>query len=283
MYQTVMTDLDGTVLTPVNTVNAELTDYLKILRDRGVRIFAVTGRSLSEAQEVLPTDFPIEGIVTANGMSVYAGTKQIFQSALPGQLVAKLLHRAESEQLYYQLHPSSGGKIALTRDRTYFEEQIGGDQPESVSENEWLSRKKAVFGDMIWKEDLSASEQEAISKIYFFSKSVAKMDEWKTELASLSDEKPFDYFSSSHSNVEVNAKDISKASGIRILLRYFHLSPESALVFGDGENDLPMFQIAGHAVAMKNAPDHIKEQADEVTDFSYAENGLYHFLKKTFG
>ncbi|WP_100486117.1 HAD family hydrolase [Sporolactobacillus pectinivorans] len=282
MYQTIMTDLDGTVLTLANTVTNELNDYLKALRSRGVHIFAVTGRSLDRALKVLPDDFPIEGIVTANGMSVYAGTKQIFQGALPKQLVQKLLYRAESEKIYYQLDKDNGS-IALTRDKTYFLEQINKDRPESVSENEWLSRRQAVSGELIWKDGLSEKELSEISKIYFFSESVERMKKWKADLTKLSEAIPFDCYSSSHSNVEVNQKNISKASGIRILLDYFHLSPEKAIVFGDGENDLPMFQIAGHAVAMKNAPDHVQKQADEVTDFSYTGNGLYHFLKKTFG
>jgi 5-amino-6-(5-phospho-D-ribitylamino)uracil phosphatase len=33
---------------------------------------------------------------------------------------------------------------------------------------------------------------------------------------------------------------------------------------------------------MQNAADEIKENADEVTELPYDENGLYHFLRKEF-
>jgi hydroxymethylpyrimidine pyrophosphatase-like HAD family hydrolase len=33
---------------------------------------------------------------------------------------------------------------------------------------------------------------------------------------------------------------------------------------------------------MKNATDLVKEQADEVTEYSYREDGLYRFLKAKF-
>lgn len=282
MYQTVMTDLDGTVLTTVNTVTEELRNYLKVLQRRGVHIFAVTGRPYKDAWDVLHEDFPAEGMVTANGMAVYAGTDNIFQGALPEELVPELIRCAERAEIYYELNPAAGGRVTLTQDRPYILEQICGPKPDSVSRNEWLARLRAVNQIIVWKDKVTRPESSEVSKMYFFSKDAEKMRLWKKELAELSRKMPFDFFSSSQNNAEVTAKGISKASGIRILLDHYHLSPKTALAIGDGENDLPMFRIAGHSAAMKNAPDHVRAQADEVTDYSYAENGLYHFLKKTF-
>ncbi|WP_240697294.1 HAD family hydrolase [Sporolactobacillus sp. THM19-2] len=282
VYETVLTDLDGTVLTPVNTVNAELTACLKKIKARGVRIFAVTGRSYSEACNILPADFPVDGMVTANGMAVFAGGTNIYQNALPAELVSELLQRAEKKQLYYQLHPVSGGRAALLCDRPCFKRLIRGERPESVHINEWLSRKDAVYRDMIWLDHLSPEDRENMSKMYFFSRNVSVIRSWIEELETISRRIPFEHFSSSKNNVEVNNQGVSKASGIEILLKHFHLNPAEALAFGDGENDLPMFRVAGHSVAMKNAPEHVKRHADEVTDRSNAENGLCKYLEKTF-
>ncbi|WP_010631853.1 Cof-type HAD-IIB family hydrolase [Sporolactobacillus vineae] len=281
MYQTVMMDLDGTTLTPENTVPEELNNYLKKLRARGVHVFVVTGRTLGRISNILPADFPAEGIVTTNGMAVYAGGRMIYRNALPEKLVLELLHHARSHKIYYQMDTSEDS-FALLRDKPYFVEQISGQRPESVSKNEWLSRKQAIAGDLVWKETMSREELADVNKIYFFSSIPEKIENWKERLNQLRTKIPFDCFSSSHSNVEASGKGVSKATGIRILLNHFHLSPEKAVVFGDGENDLPMFRIAGHSVAMQNAPDAIKQQADEVTRYSHAENGLYHFLKQTF-
>ncbi|RYL94355.1 Cof-type HAD-IIB family hydrolase [Sporolactobacillus sp. THM7-4] len=282
MYQSILMDLDGTVLTPVNTVTDELNDYLKFLRNHGVHVFAVTGRTYQEAWNVLPDDFPAEGMVTANGMAVYVGSEKVLQHALPGELVETLINRARDERLYYEMHPISGGRAALLEDQSYFREQIHGKRPETVAENEWLSRLNAVNQEIDWKNAVTKEECSEMNKLYFFSTDVAKMDRWKKELSRLAERTPFDCFSSTRNNTEVIVKGISKASGIRYLMDYCHLSLGSALVVGDGENDLPMFQAAGHSAAMKNAPDHVKKQADEVTDYSYAENGLYRFLKKSF-
>lgn len=280
---TIMFDLDGTVLTPVNTVPKELTSYLKELRERGIRIFAVTGRSFSEVSEVFPEDFPIEGMVTANGMAVFAGREKIFQSALDPRLAHDLIQRARDRQLFYEIHPIGGGRYAFNKDKDYMEAQISGEKPEQVHINEWLSRKEVIRKTMTWKKQISNEAWSEFIKIYFYRSSVDYMKEWKEELTALSQETPFDFFSSSPNNVEVNTKGISKASGIHILLKQFRLSAEKILVIGDGENDLPMFRIAGHAVAMKNAPEAIQTQADEVTEYPNSENGVFKFLKKKFG
>lgn len=75
-----------------------------------------------------------------------------------------------------------------------------------------------------------------------------------------------------------NATDLipkgnGKADGIRATLERFHLKPEEAIAFGDGENDMPMFQICGIGVAMDNAQQKVKDAADYVT-LSVYEDGV---------
>jgi hydroxymethylpyrimidine pyrophosphatase-like HAD family hydrolase len=50
------------------------------------------------------------------------------------------------------------------------------------------------------------------------------------------------------------------------LLEFFGLKPEEAIAFGDGGNDIPMIKAAGIGVAMGNATDIVKAEADYVAD-----------------
>lgn len=59
---------------------------------------------------------------------------------------------------------------------------------------------------------------------------------------------------------------VSKWKAIEQLLEQWNIQPEEVLAIGDHENDLPMIQGAGVGVAMGNAPDHVKAQANYVTD-----------------
>ncbi|MFS1663416.1 bifunctional Cof-type HAD-IIB family hydrolase/peptidylprolyl isomerase [Streptococcus sp. zg-JUN1979] len=76
---------------------------------------------------------------------------------------------------------------------------------------------------------------------------------------------------------DVVSKAMSKAAGVSELADLLGLKPENILVFGDGPNDLEVFDYAGIAIAMGNAVPELKEKADYVTK-TVAEDGIYHAL-----
>lgn len=58
---------------------------------------------------------------------------------------------------------------------------------------------------------------------------------------------------------------VSKASGLSYVVDRLGLGPADVLAIGDGSNDVEMLEWAGRGVAMGNAPDAVKEIADDVT------------------
>ena len=70
-----------------------------------------------------------------------------------------------------------------------------------------------------------------------------------------------------------------KGAGIQKVLAYYGLTPEDAMAFGDGNNDIEMFQAVGHSVAMGNASADLKAIASEVCG-TCAEDGIYHYCKE---
>ncbi|MGE6719505.1 HAD family hydrolase [Peribacillus frigoritolerans] len=275
----IVLDLDGTTLNERNTVNETLEQYIGELRESGKLIFIATGRTLEEVRDVLPAGMEADGMVTANGMSVFIGKEQIVEHALSTELVEELVAKAGAEEIFYEVHPNEGTRMALLKDKDYMVKQGLIPKPETVDENEWLSRQDAVEDKIRWSEQLDI---KSVAKIYFFSNEMNTIRKWKAELGKIKQYNAFTTASSTHHNVEVTVEGITKATGVQLLLKHFQLAPEDILAVGDGENDLPLFKLAGHCVAMKNATDLVKEQADEVTEYSYREDGLYRFLKGKF-
>ncbi|MEB2629485.1 HAD family hydrolase [Peribacillus frigoritolerans] len=275
----IVLDLDGTTLNERNAVNETLEQYIGELRESGKLIFIATGRTLEEVRDVLPAGMEADGMVTANGMSVFIGKEQIVEHALSTELVEELVAKAGAEEIFYEVHPNEGTRMALLKDKDYMVKQGLIPKPETVDENEWLSRQDAVEDKIRWSEQLDI---KSVAKIYFFSNEMDTIRKWKAELGKIKQYNAFTTASSTHHNVEVTVEGITKATGVQLLLKHFQLAPEEILAVGDGENDLPLFKLAGHCVAMKNATDLVKEQADEVTEYSYREDGLYRFLKAKF-
>ena len=279
MYQAIVLDLDGTTLNEENTVNKTLIEYIAKLRESGKLVFIATGRTLQEVREVVPDSLVVDGMVTANGMSAFIGDRQVIEHALPPDLVEKLVHEAEERGIYYEVHPNDGPRLTLTRDKDYVTGLIREPKPDSVEENEWRARLAAIAEEIEWTDTL---QKEGIAKIYFFSREQSAIRDWKADLDRMKQETGFTTASSTLHNVEITVEGISKATGVKLLLEHFELQKEDILAVGDGENDLPLFELAGHCVAMKNATSLVKGKADEVTDYPHTEDGLYRFLKKTF-
>ncbi len=74
--------------------------------------------------------------------------------------------------------------------------------------------------------------------------------------------------------IDIMPRSGGKDIGLGIMADYLGLRPEDCLAAGDGENDIPMLEKAGFAVAMGNATPATKEAADLVTA-SVDEDGLF--------
>jgi Cof subfamily protein (haloacid dehalogenase superfamily) len=64
--------------------------------------------------------------------------------------------------------------------------------------------------------------------------------------------------------VELLASGVSKATGLAVVAGRLGLGPDDVWAIGDEWNDVPMFEWAGTAIAMGNAPDHVRVAADRV-------------------
>lgn len=52
-----------------------------------------------------------------------------------------------------------------------------------------------------------------------------------------------------------------KGAAVEAILKRLGLTREEAIAFGDGSNDVPMFEKVGTAVAMENSTEEVKSKA----------------------
>lgn len=81
--------------------------------------------------------------------------------------------------------------------------------------------------------------------------------------------------------LEINAKNVNKGSAVTFLLKMLNLSGQQAVAFGDGANDIEMFQAVKYGIAVKNANPLLKQVAFQETD-SYDQSGVGKALYKWF-
>ena len=64
--------------------------------------------------------------------------------------------------------------------------------------------------------------------------------------------------------VTVTVAGVDKGTGLQVVCDYLGIAPDEAMAVGDAQPDVAMFEVARVGVAMGNAPDEVKAQADAV-------------------
>ena len=76
--------------------------------------------------------------------------------------------------------------------------------------------------------------------------------------------------------IDVLPKNVSKGTAIQTLLNSMAATQVETYAFGDQNNDLSMFQLADHGIAMRKGTEELKAQASYVAK---TENGVLEGLK----
>lgn len=82
--------------------------------------------------------------------------------------------------------------------------------------------------------------------------------------------------------LEIVDAGIQKAMGVEAIAKFYDISPDNIIAFGDEANDYEMIQYAGRGVVMKNGIDGLKEISDDITSHTNDEQGLAKYLIKYF-
>lgn len=83
---------------------------------------------------------------------------------------------------------------------------------------------------------------------------------------------------SSDKTLEITHKEATKSHGINYILSLNNIPKERVAAFGDGHNDIPMFETVGTPIVMSNASEEIKQYGKYITKPN-TENGVSYGIK----
>lgn len=101
----------------------------------------------------------------------------------------------------------------------------------------------------------------------------------KQALKNMYDE--IDLVSYSPKTLDIVPKHVSKLSGVQFLCNQYFVKREEVVAIGSDLDDKPLIEWAGLGVAMGNAPQEVKDEADWITR-SNEENGVAYMVKEHF-
>ncbi|MFF5314988.1 HAD family hydrolase [Streptomyces massasporeus] len=262
-YSLIATDLDGTLLRGDDTLSDRSLAALARVADAGAQHLVVTGRPAPRVRPLLD-DLGCTGLaVCGQGAQVYdAGADRLLWSiTLDRELAETALGKIEAEvgQVYAAVDQDGVDGLTLI--------EPGYLMPHPTLPAVRVDRREELWGEPISKvllrhPHLSDDELAATARSVVGSLATVTM--------------------SGPGTVELQPCGITKATGLALAAEHLGLRPAATIAFGDMPNDIPMFDWAGHGVAMANAHPELKAVADEVT-LSNEDDGIAVVLERLLG
>lgn len=168
-------------------------------------------------------------------------------------------HFPNLSQSYYDLENWYTYKMDAGID---YEQQLTRQAPTLISEEQYTNVKANIFKIMLITFD--SQEMKHLK---------TKLD--KLNLPNISIQQSGDFY------LEITHKKAKKSAGIDYVIKEENLNKKNLAAFGDGHNDLPMFERIGLAIAMNNANQDIKDRDDLITksnDEDGVGQGILNFL-----
>lgn len=78
---------------------------------------------------------------------------------------------------------------------------------------------------------------------------------------------------------EIAVKGVDKYKAVKYVLNVLQIPREQSMAYGDGNNDIKMFEAVHYGVAMENATDDLKKVAREITTKA-EDDGIMHSFKR---
>lgn len=258
-YKLICIDMDGTLLSTDHKVSDYNINAIKKADKMGIHIAITTGRIYASAKyysQIIGIDAPI---ITANGASIKSSGKGevIYNNPIPSNILIGFANILNKHNL----------KANFTTGDTIF---TSYEVPETHT---YKIMNKTVSDDLKVNFLTFDNIEDGIAKFEgkvlkcFIGENI-KLDSLKSARNEITEAfgDSLHIVSSGPNNFEIMQKDSSKGNAAKKLADMLGIAQSEVMCIGDSENDLSMIQFAGLGVAMGNAMELLKSEADYITD-----------------
>jgi len=245
-------DVDGTLVTPDKLLTEAAKSAVQEIGRRGI-VFAITSsrppRGMSMFVEPLKLQTPLAGY--NGGVFAKPDLSVLEQHVLPSATAAEAVKLFRSRGLDVWLFSGNDWLV---------EDPHGAHIAHETSTVRFAPEVVTDFGGYF----------DTAAKIVGVSNDFALVARCETEArerfsgrASVSRSQPY--------YLDVTAMDANKGAVVDFLSRYSGVPREEIATIGDSQNDVPMFRRSGLSIAMGNASDEVKAEADLITESNDAD------------
>lgn len=265
MYKYIALDFDGTLLRNDHNISHRSVKLLKKLQDRGIIILLCSGRNVSQMNfvaEKIDSDHHDTFIVSDNG-----GVVTEIDNGKRTTLRDQKFSEAEFSKIIELVSGRTKVLSSFLDGQRYLKQ---------------FRLKETIRAIYRFKEVPKIGVPTTASKILLVDKKEHIESIYEQVGAEVLAQFPdLNVFRSVPTLIEITPNGSTKGQGLEMIFELKGWDLKDLIVFGDGENDISMFKVAGHAVAMENAFDTVKAEADEVC-LSNEVDGVAQYLEQLY-
>ncbi|MCT1798558.1 Cof-type HAD-IIB family hydrolase [Aerococcus viridans] len=241
-------DMDDTLLNSQNIVTQAQNDFLiHLIREKGIKIVISTGRLVDGIKNLLsPELYELVYVIALNGSLILNNDKTIVKSdQITNKLFKELLTQFEDYKL----------DMSILDEFNYYRF--------SPQNNEFMDHEEKLNKTTIRYLDIEESKNTNILKsLIFYHPSERKKIENKVLESTIPGLRTI--FTQPYL-VEFLPIETNKGTALEYLANYLDIDMKDTIAIGDGTNDIELMGRAGHAIAMGNAIEEVKNISDFVT------------------
>lgn len=241
-------DMDGTCLDRKSRISEKNLAAMRRAAAAGVEIVPATGRALACLPYQLAGEGYIRYVISSNGAAVtdIREGRELYRAMLPADTAEKLVRECRAAGIGITVHAGHrfyllGRKLFLLGRAAYGRDANSADCI------------RDIFGTL----RAHAGEIEELQLFYFSERTRRSAREILGEYSGLT--AAYDRY-----YVEVISREAGKGAALAALARHLGADRGETACIGDGSNDLAMFRAAGLSIAVGNAADELKAEADFV-------------------
>lgn len=242
-------DLDGTLLDGQSKITSEIAQAMSQLRKNNVMPIIATGRTNIEVEPVLAAT-GMNSAITMNGQRIVFDGKVIFDKTIAPETCERMLEMTEKKGHalgFYNSHMITVSSYSPLVKQAY--DFIHADLPPINPE---IYKTDPVNMLLVLTTEGDQEYADAFKELSFIRNGIYSID--------------------------VISADSSKGHGVKQLVKSLSFDHLPTYAFGDGMNDLDLFDACDEKIAMGNAVEPLKEKATYITAKN-TEGGIVKALK----
>lgn len=274
MIKAIVMDMDGTLLNEHNQISPRNREVLLEAEKKGVQLVLASGRSytrlLPYAKELKMDEYggwliEIDGVAFYETKTAEREKLRMMEPEEIRPVIDWLMTQdAETQAMFddggFVWYPASHQAI---KEKIRQEQNLPDDYPWTAGPWGFLTDFRDGYPHISYIQD-SSEINRPINKLQIMNEEDRLEKVYEGLQARFG--KDFSIYRTTPRQLEVLPRGFSKGSGVQHLMDENGWKKDEVLVFGDGENDVSMFDKVQDSYAMGNARDYVRAKAAHVAD-----------------